>query len=305
MKKFITLFGIIVLLTIIGCGDDGDPSSPSGGNGPFKVEFVSNGGTPVPVDQTVEKGSMVTLPPAMTNTNHEDFYGWYSNASFTGSPYTFGTPVTADMKLYAKWGYKVGDTGPAGGKIFYVKSGVVYPNWKYLEVSPSTVSGVFRWAWGYFWNGTIDESAHGYIVEYAKGTEIGTGSANTDAILSILNYDLSHVETPQRTVPAASAAVAYTSNGYNDWFLPSKDERNALYISGVIPPAQTGGFDNFYWSSSQHDDLGRNQCAWAQSFGPGDPGMQTEENKNPDRYFEPLSNFGIYVRPIRSFFCSH
>ena len=311
------LFGLTVLVvgmtlafTLVGCGDNGDPSSPPGGDGPFTVEFVANGGvtdtggTITTANQTIVKGGSAAEPSPMSY-NHEDFKGWYTSSTFTGSPYNFSTPVNTDLKLYAKWGYKVGDTGPAGGKVFYVKSGAVHPNWKYLEASPALISGIFRWSWGYFWDGAIDESAHEYIVEGAKGTGIGTGRTNTDAILAVLSYEPPHIETPAATVPAASAAVAYTSNGYTDWFLPSKDELNALYQSGIIPPTQTGGFDIYYWSSSQHDDPGRNQCAWAQSFGTGDPGMQTEENKNPDRYFEPLSNYGIYVRPIRSFFCSH
>ena len=277
----------------------------------FTVQFVANGSVTAPAVQTVAKDGKATEPPAMTNPNHEDFNGWYANADFTGSTYDFNTPVTANLKLYAKWGYKVGDTGPAGGKVFYVKSGATYPNWKYLEVSPAVVggmstAGLFQWANGVYSDGSNPQGAVDYIVEGAKGTAIGTGRANTDAILAMLSFT-PYPGEPFVKVPAAKSAEDYTAGGYSDWFLPSKDELNALYQSNLIPLSKFRGFDVWYWSSSQHHDAGRNQCAWAQSFGNDDAGMQNEENKTPARYPKETDDElgGIFVRPIRSFFCSH
>ena len=274
-----------------GCDKDDDKDKPSDGDN-FKVEFVANGGVTAPADQTVEKGGRATEPSAMTNPNHEDFKGWFTTADFTGNPYDFSTPVNSNLKLYAKWGYKVGDTGPAGGKIFYVKSGATYPDWKYLEASPAEL-GKCRWAWGSYKEDDHDALAYDYIVEGAKGTAIGTGKANTNAILAMLSLP-PFPDTEFVTVPAAKGADDYTAGSYSDWFLPSKDELNALYQSKVLT-APTG--EHYYWSSSQHDDAGRNQCAWAQSFGTDDPGLQNEENKAHD--------YRARVRPVRSFFCSH
>jgi len=47
--------------------------------------------------------------------------------------------------------------------------------------------------------------------------------------------------------------------GYDDWFLPSKDELNQMYQQrGVI-----GGFaSNYYWSSSESNSY----SAWYQYF---------------------------------------
>ncbi len=80
---------------------------------------------------------------------------------------------------------------------------------------------------------------------------VGTGDSNTTAIVNVLgsgNY-------------AAKRCDDLVLNGYNDWFLPSKDELNLmrvnLYQQGV------GGFNEYsYWSSSEFDAL----TAWVQNF---------------------------------------
>ena len=46
-------------------------------------------------------------------------------------------------------------------------------------------------------------------------------------------------------------AQAYTSDGYNDWCLPTGEELNKLYLNTDA----VGGFaDDFYWSSREGDD---------------------------------------------------
>jgi hypothetical protein len=50
--------------------------------------------------------------------------------------------------------------------------------------------------------------------------------------------------------------------GYSDWYLPSIDELNKLYINRVA----IGGFANSnYWSSSERNST----SAWVQSFSNG------------------------------------
>lgn len=71
----------------------------------------------------------------------------------------------------------------------------------------------------------------------ATGTAIGTRQANTTAI----------VNTKGIGSYAASLCNDLTVGGYNDWFLPSKDELDKLYTNKVA----IGGFtDDNYWSSS-------------------------------------------------------
>ncbi|MFH1766464.1 MAG: DUF1566 domain-containing protein, partial [Gemmatimonadota bacterium] len=110
-----------------------------------------------------------------------------------------------------------------------------------------------------------------YVVTGATGTEIGTGQANTAAIISAQgagNF-------------AASLCDQLVLNGFSDWFLPSKDELNALYLQET----QLGGFiDGFYWTSTEHGE----GSAWEQVF---NTGTQYYANKN----------FPIQVRAIRAF----
>jgi len=78
-----------------------------------------------------------------------------------------------------------------------------------------------------------------YIEIIKTGTKIGTGLKNTLAI----------VESQGSGSYAAKICVDLTLGGYNDWFLPSKDELNKLYINRLL----IGGFCNkYYWCSSHN-----------------------------------------------------
>ena len=88
-------------------------------------------------------------------------------------------------------------------------------------------------------------------------TAIGAGSANTDTIIA---------DNGAGSAYAAGLARAYTSGGYSDWYLPSKDELGKLYLNR----AAIGGFASTgicdYWSSSE----GEANWAWIQGFDNGD-----------------------------------
>ena len=71
-------------------------------------------------------------------------------------------------------------------------------------------------------------------------TDVGTGQANTAKIVQVLGAGSY----------AAKLCVDYRGGGYNDWFLPSRDELNVLYQNKTL----IGGFiDDYYWSSSERD----------------------------------------------------
>jgi hypothetical protein len=111
----------------------------------------------------------------------------------------------------------------------------------------------------------------GTTISGADGTEIGTGNQNTiDIMAGCAEVDI-----------AARLCGDLVEGGYSDWYLPSKDELNKLYLNQVA----IGGFapDN-YWSSSE---VNLNN-AWQQDFGGGTQSAQPKDQ-------------GVYVRAIRSF----
>ena len=121
---------------------------------------------------------------------------------------------------------------------------------------------------GIGWYNGSDASSTG-----ATGTAIGTGSANTTAIITIQDG------TP--TSYAAGLARAHNGGGYTDWYLPSKDELNKLYLNRTA----IGGFANdYYWSSTEIS----NTLAILKNFGFGN-----QENLG--------KSYPAYVRAIRAF----
>jgi hypothetical protein len=108
----------------------------------------------------------------------------------------------------------------------------------------------------------------------AIGTAIGTGFSNTNKIIA-----------SQGTNYAAGLARAYKGGGYTDWYLPSRDELNKLYLNRVA----IGGFmsDGAYWSSTENPAY-PNNSAWLQYFDNG--GQQSIEK-----------DIKINIRAIRSF----
>ena len=117
------------------------------------------------------------------------------------------------------------------------------------------------------WSNGVD------ILTEATGTAIGTGLTNTEKIIS----KQGNISTSY----AAGLARAYTGGGYTDWFLPSKDELNKLYLNRVA----VGGFADYpYWSSSESHLI----SAWYQNLTTGGQSY-------------PQKSMQLYVRAIRSF----
>jgi hypothetical protein len=134
--------------------------------------------------------------------------------------------------------YKVGDTGPAGGIIFYDK-GNDEDGWRYLEAAPKDIGTGSPW------------DANERTVKDTK-IDVGAGKANTEALI-------------QARIMVSALIRQYSQGGYNDWFLPSKDELDLMHYN--LKLMGLGGFsDNWYWSSSESGD---NNGAWALYFGNG------------------------------------
>ena len=120
--------------------------------------------------------------------------------------------------------------------------------------------------------GSAPWGCFGTEISGADGTAIGTGAQNTVDIMNGCS----------EAGIAARLCGDLVLGGYSDWYLPSKDELNLLYLNKVA----IGGFaSSSYWSSTEAN---ANE-AWLNAF---------------DLSFYQYSNqmyFSVHVRAVRAF----
>jgi len=230
-------------------GSDDGAGKDDGGVGAsattYTVTFNSNGGTAVtPI--TVTGGLTINAPPPAPTTTAggatlDRFRGWYEDdVSFT-QPWDFGSDVvTADITLYADWGYRPGDTGPGGGIVFYRddlsftmtdNSETVY----YLEAAPG----------GWFIATAPDDP----ILEWASVLYYTSDVPGTTNTLGAGRKNSSLILGTDIDAPAAKACDSYSNNGKTDWFLPSQWELYALSTNSIYVDNLSSTVS--YYSSTQ------------------------------------------------------
>jgi hypothetical protein len=274
------------------------PNTPlaasSTGDGAITYAVQSAGATGCAINSSTRvltftaAGSCVVRATAATTSN---YLTGYIDATFT---VTAATCATGGACI-------VGDTGPGGGKVFYVHAsgtfncGVAFTSTcRYLEVAPS------GWNTGAdptkLWAVTANQiSDVGSITNdpsaYNDARGIGLGYKNSIAIVNQGND----------TTTAAGAARAYAGGSKSDWYLPTTAELNLLcqWARDVVQSVTTaclggslntgtgasGGFlGYYYWSSSEHAASN----AFLQDF-------RTGNQSSPNKY-----NW-THVRPVRAF----
>lgn len=92
-------------LTINSSGLDVDPEktvfSLFGAGSEYTVSFDGNGGSGAPGDITVIDGQKISQPSSSPVRTGYSFAGWSESKS--GGEYSFSSPVTGDITLYAQW----------------------------------------------------------------------------------------------------------------------------------------------------------------------------------------------------------
>ena len=103
-----------------------------------------------------------------------------------------------------------------------------------ILITSNTILGFTRWH-----NGSD-------ITTGATASALGTGSANTNTIAT------SQGASTGGYTYAAALAKAYTDGLYNDWYLPSQDELNQMYLNRVAIGGFTSAY-NYFWASTEVD----------------------------------------------------
>ena len=192
--------------------------------------------------------------------------GGNSTPLATVTPIVTSTPIATPTPTTTI--YTIGNTGPAGGIIFYDK-GNYSAGWRYLEAAPSDQCNKITWC-----NGTTSTNCCAIGL---TNTAIGTGAANTAAIVDIQGTGSY----------AAYICDKLVLGGKSDWFLPSKDELNEMYQN--LHANGLGHFNcTWYWSSSEYSYYE----AWIQIFEYGGQGGYAKY----DIIHEPSG-----VRAVRAF----
>jgi hypothetical protein len=156
--------------------------------------------------------------------------------------------------------YSVGDPGPGGGTVFYKNSSGFYSNGvlcHYLEIGPTSL-------------GSPEWGADGTFLG-VTASAIGSGYTNTQTLVTRL--------TSRGESGTAAQLVKDYTTGANDWFLPSVDELDALYQSGLTSLISTLGS---MWSSTESSATN----AWfVYEYGSGDDPKWAMLNCYPIRAF--------------------
>lgn len=140
--------------------------------------------------------------------------------------------------------YQIGNTGPAGGIVFYDK-GSYSEGWRYIETSLVDLAPS---EWG----------CSGSQVQSISKSEIGTGLFNSAAIVNHHDDLTNYYAVPaicnalNNGTVAAKKAFQYSVNDYKDWFLPSENELQLMYQN--LHTNNLGSYTNsLYWSSTEID----------------------------------------------------
>jgi hypothetical protein len=160
--------------------------------------------------------------------------------------------VTGANCIGSKCTYKIGDTGPGGGIIFFVDYNDVYADFKYLEASnfePCLDSENYEVPWTSDPNS--QEDVH-YPTAVENAWRVGSGPANTAAMLETITGGTDEEPTIYYTGDlsgAAAFAKNFDCGGKTDWFLGSLGEMKLLLEASLEVNIEYTN-ETTYWTST-------------------------------------------------------
>ena len=240
-------------------GNDGatGPQGPSGGSGPAGPAGA-NGATG-PQGATGLTGATGVAAPVATTSN------------------CIGIKCT----------YKIGDTGPGGGTIFFVDYNDLYTDFNYLEAAPISCQGAVSWSSSQLSvNGAGGFAELNDVVDLGTGLKwraVGAGKTNTAAIKVFFTKDTDTTLNNAAYFATRCGTVDGGQSSKSDWFLGSLGEMKLMYDN--LQNVWEFWSIKYWWSSSDYND----DKAWGKDFETG------EQYAYAKTYEEG------HVRPVRSF----
>jgi hypothetical protein len=148
--------------------------------------------------------------------------------------------------------YAIGDTGPAGGTVFYDK-GSYSDGWRYLEATPDVpefYETTEKYKYSFISTNWFSNSDHANDSIEGTSTAIGSGKRNTEIIVAYFSSVGVSGTYNDGIIMAPKLCADLSYGGKTNWFLPSKYELNQMYLNLKGYHAVR---DNIFWSSSLAD----------------------------------------------------
>ncbi len=156
----------------------------------------------------------------------------------------------------------------AGGLILHV-----YSDGSGIVAAENDLGDTFRWT-------PYTSNTPSSLVSGADNLAIDGGLQNTSDI---------HIEYGGGgSTYAARQCISYTDNGYNDWYLPSRDELNLMGPNLVANGVGGLQLNSYYWSSTESSSYNAYRVFFYEGGGVGN---SSTANKTTEYRVRPVRNF--------------
>ena len=184
----------------------------------YTVSFNLGGaeGT-APESQKVQNGSTATKPTTDPTWEGHTFAGWYNGDTL----WNFGTAVTQNMTLTAKWITNPTVTVTGGGTLTYGTSGTLT-----ASVSPAGQNYTYQWSC----NGNAISGATGSSYTIPADTAVGTYTYSCTVTASIDGSSKTAIATSD------AATVTVSAKGYDSNSFTVSDIADQTYTGSAIQP---------------------------------------------------------------------